>query len=153
MTSTKPDSANEIFVSYGRKDAADFTDAMCARLEKEHFKVWRDINKINYGDRWKEVIIERIGASDVVIAILSSWAMGDPHSPCNEEIQTALESGRSIVPVRINDCSVPFGSKTRHHFEMQNWDLDKQLTEGIDIVMHVIRTNDYPRNELTSGTA
>ncbi len=149
MTTNIPDPHKEVFVSYGRKDAADFTNALCARLEKEHFKVWRDINKINYGDRWKEVIVKGIGSSEVVIAILSSWAMRNPRSPCNEELQTAHESGRSIVPVRINDCSVPFGLKTRHHIEMQNWDLDKQLTAGIDIVMHVIRTNDYPRNELT----
>lgn len=148
MDHTSAQDPKEVFISYGRKDATEFTDALCARLEQERYKVWRDIDKIHPQDKWREIIVKGIGECDVVIAILSAHAVRDPHAPCQEELATAYEKGRSIVPVRVNNCEVPFGLKTRHHIELQNWDLDKQLGEGVDLVMHVIRTKDYPRNEL-----
>ncbi|MBL0126069.1 MAG: toll/interleukin-1 receptor domain-containing protein [Flavobacteriales bacterium] len=140
--------SKEVFVSYGRKDAESFTDALCERLVAEGFKIWRDIDEIHCGDNWTELIVKGIGESEVFIAILSQWAMRNPHSPCNNEIHEAASAGRPIIPVKINECVTHFHVRSRHIIEMHNWDVERQLTDGLDEIMHVIKTKDYPRNEL-----
>lgn len=136
----------EVFVSYGRSDAAKFADALCARLTAEGHTVWRDIDMIRYGDSWMETIIRSIGSCDEFIAVLSNWAMRNPNSTCMYEINEAASVGRPIIPVRIDECQTHFRVRSRPIIDMHNWNSEKQLTEGLDLILHVISTMEFPSN-------
>lgn len=138
-------SIKEVFVSYGHQDAGMFTDKLCESLGTKGVKVWRDINEIRYGDAWREMIVKGITGSDVFIAVLSQHAQRDPHSPCNNEIAKANGiGGLRIVPVRVNAVDIPFDLGTRHYLDLNGWDLEKQMSVGLERVMRAILFDEFP---------
>ncbi|MBK9175513.1 MAG: toll/interleukin-1 receptor domain-containing protein [Flavobacteriales bacterium] len=139
----------QVFVSYGRKDAEAFTEALCERLMRENIPYCRDTEYLKDGYTWTEVIVQKIEESDILVAVLSHWAMRDKHSFCNKEIHHASKVGRTIIPVQLMEGCANLDIATSQTIQIQNWDVEKQLTDGIDRVIHVIRTGDYPESELT----
>ena len=44
-----------LFLSYGRRDAADLARQLCGDLERHGYRVWLDASQISVGSRWEEV--------------------------------------------------------------------------------------------------
>ena len=60
----------KIFVSYSRRDARDFAEQISETLEDEH-DVFTDIDDIEAGDIWTNVIEDNISRCDVFLVILT----------------------------------------------------------------------------------
>ena len=104
----------EIFVAYRRADAPGHAGRVGERLAT-HFgpgQVFKDIESLALGDTFARVIRERLQTAFVMVVIIGPhWVAdarlhdgGDLH---REEIRTALERGIHVVPVLVDNASMP----------------------------------------------
>ena len=110
------------FVSYRRSDspsaARQIADALTARFGAGN--VFFDTRDLRAGSDWHQEIQDRVDASDVIVAVIGpQWvAIADERGrrrvlqPEEEdvvrtEIEAALRSGGRVVPVLVDDASLP----------------------------------------------
>jgi WD40 repeat protein len=101
-----------IFVSYRRADDTHFTGRLCDALISEFGagNVFRDIDSIPAGAVFSEVIENRLADVDVLVAIIGpEWAsrLNDSDDFVRLEIGHAIQSGRTVLPVLIEDTPMP----------------------------------------------
>jgi tetratricopeptide (TPR) repeat protein len=90
-----------LFISYGRRDAAEFAARLAAWLRSRGYEPWLDVeNGIPIGAPFDTSIEEGIARSDLMIALLSPWSLRS-EGFCRNEWLYAQWLGRPIIPVRI----------------------------------------------------
>lgn len=95
---------NKVFISHSHSGKAEESALKIAdSLNEMGLNVWLDQNEIKIGDSWKDAIKKAINESSCVVALVS------PHDKGNlfyqEELNTALLSGKPIFPVIINNAT------------------------------------------------
>ncbi len=112
-------SANRVFISYRRDDAAGYAGRLEEALEKRlgRGSAFRDVLDIPPGDDFVDAIRARLAtAQSVLVLIGPRWAGGD--SPGQRriddsrdfvrlEVEVALECGARIVPVLLPGAQMP----------------------------------------------
>jgi hypothetical protein len=63
---------NRLFLSDGRRDAADFADCLCAHLEKLGYEFWQDTRRSRADKEWKEQIADGVHSTQVAIVVPGS---------------------------------------------------------------------------------
>jgi hypothetical protein len=108
-----------IFISYAREDQ-ETAEKIHDSLVSEGHSVWMDCKKLVPGQDWKMEIEKAIQSSDIFIACLSTNSIGK-QGYVQKELKSALEvaelmpEGRIfIIPVRLDECEVPFKLKGLH---------------------------------------
>src|ERR1041385_538182 len=103
-----------IFISYSRKDI-NFVRRLAGDLEKAGYDVWGDLTDLRGGDDWVRVIPEAIKNSDKIIVVLS------PNSTISEwvekEYTQALSLRKKIIPIMLEQSSVPFALNTINYID------------------------------------
>ncbi|MDT7602040.1 MAG: hypothetical protein QOF61_37 [Acidobacteriota bacterium] len=102
--------AHDVFISHSTKDKL-VADAVCARLEVEGVRCWIAPRDIMPGVDWGEAIIDAIGASRVMIIIISANAVASQQ--IKREAERAVNKGVVIVPFRVEDVQL---SKSLEYF-------------------------------------
>lgn len=96
-----------VFLSYGRRDAAALAERLVQALRPLGFDVWRDTAELRAGRAWEQQIQDALRHCDVVLALLSphstrsiAGGAGDD-SVCLDELAAARYGtpARPIVPV------------------------------------------------------
>ncbi|OSI68570.1 toll/interleukin-1 receptor domain-containing protein [Bradyrhizobium canariense] len=115
MTGTSP---NNIFISYGRQDAAEFVDKLVKDLQRAGFAVWRDTAELQSPRAWDAQIESAIKQADVVVAVLTPHSVRSGRgsesdgadSVCLDELAFARFSPppTPIVPILLRHCEPPF---------------------------------------------
>lgn len=112
-------SANRIFISYRRDDAAGYAGRLEEALEKRlgHGSVFRDVLDIPPGEDFVTAIRARLaGAQAVLVIIGPRWAGGDLPGQrriddegdfVRLEVAMALDSGTRVVPVLLPGAEMP----------------------------------------------
>lgn len=102
----------QIFLCYARKDAAQVSE-LYENLSLVGFQPFMDIKDILPGEDWKLVLMNTIREAPFFLACLSSNSV-DKRGVIQEEIHEALEVWRQkldsdiyLIPVRLENCSVP----------------------------------------------
>jgi TIR domain-containing protein/Big-like domain-containing protein len=85
----------KIFVSYSRRDARDFAEQISETLEDEH-DVFTDIDDIEAGDIWTNVIEDNISRCDVFLVILTFASLRS--SEVEKEVIQAQKKSKKIIP-------------------------------------------------------
>ena len=85
----------KIFVSYSRRDARDFAEQISETLEDEH-DVFTDIDDIEAGDIWTNVIEDNISRCDVFLVILTFASLRS--SEVEKEVLQAQKKSKKIIP-------------------------------------------------------
>ncbi len=85
----------KIFVSYSRRDARDFAEQISETLEDEH-DVFTDIDDIEAGDIWTNIIEDNISTSDIFIVILTFASLRS--SEVEKEVLQAQKKSKKIIP-------------------------------------------------------
>jgi len=97
----------QIFISYGRKDAAEFARRLADWLRQQGYQPWLDVeNGIPIGAPFDVKIELGISGSDALIAVLSPWGLR-PESLCRNELLFAQWQKKPLIPVRIADVTPP----------------------------------------------
>lgn len=107
-----------VFVSYRREDAAGHAgrlfDALCERFGES--AVFMDVDLEPGVEFWKRIHEVIAGCSVILVVIGERWAsiardgrrrLDDPGDFVVKEITTALEQGRSVIPVLVQRAAMP----------------------------------------------
>lgn len=108
-----------VFLSYRRDDAAGqagrLRDALAARFGAD--AVFHDVSTIRPGENFVEAMTAAIASTDVMLVVIGPrWTtiadgdrprLQDPDDYVHFELQTALASGKRIIPVTVAGASVP----------------------------------------------
>jgi hypothetical protein len=104
------------FVSYSRTDS-EFAMRLAADLKSEDVKVWLDQLDIPAGVRWDGEIENALDACKQVLVILSASSVASQN--VLDEINFALDEGKSIIPLLKEDCRVPFRIRRLQHVDFR----------------------------------
>jgi TIR domain len=129
---TTPRPGIRLFLSYGRRDAAELANRLRADLEKLGYEVWQDTRQIRAGKEWEDQIVDGLRSTQVVIALLSPHAVRrstDAESPdnvdsvCLDELTFARYANppTPIVPVMAVPCEPPFQVFRLDYVTMTKW--------------------------------
>ena len=94
-----PDQDKDIFISYSRKDS-EIVKAIYGWLENAGYKCWLDIDGMYSGISYKQVIVDAIKRSKVLL-FMSSENSNKSRNVVSE-IAVAIEYGKSVIPVRLD---------------------------------------------------
>jgi formylglycine-generating enzyme required for sulfatase activity len=108
---------SDIFISYKREDQAT-ARKLADALEKEGWSVWWD-PKLRAGDDFDEVIEKVLDESSCVIVLWSEMSLQSHY--VRAEAAEALEQEK-LVPVAIENVTLPFRFKRLHTLKLLNWD-------------------------------
>jgi hypothetical protein len=112
-------SANRVFISYRRDDAAGYAGRLEEALERRlgHGSVFRDVLDIQPGEDFVQAIRTRLqGAKTVLVLIGPRWAgadaagqrrIDDEQDFVRLEVAAALDSGAQVVPVLLPGAGMP----------------------------------------------
>jgi hypothetical protein len=112
-------SANRVFISYRRDDAAGYAGRLEEALERRlgHGSVFRDVLDIQPGEDFVQAIRTRLqGAKTVLVLIGPRWAgadasgqrrIDDAQDFVRLEVAAALDSGAQVVPVLLPGATMP----------------------------------------------
>lgn len=121
---------SDIFISYSRKDEKVVV-YFCRLFSVQRWSVWRDKEKILYGDRFDKEIQEAIQNCKVVVYFSSEESNKSKY--VEEEIVYAQKSGKTIIPIKLKEAKL--NSKIESIIGLTNyldWDcLYKSIKEGI----------------------
>lgn len=92
---------HDIFISYSRKDQ-QIVNQFVGRLTEAGYKVWIDKEGIYSGDQFKATIVKAI--KDASIVLFFSSASSNASEWTVKEIGYALKKGKTIIPVKLDDC-------------------------------------------------
>lgn len=111
----------KLIISYRRSDSKDIAGRIRDRLVGHYGdrpgSVYMDIDDIPPGTDFRKHISEALSEGDILLPIIGPKWLGpikgkrfrinDPNDPVRVEIETALERKLTIVPVLVNDATMP----------------------------------------------
>jgi TIR domain len=112
--------AAQIFISYRRDDAAGYARAVYDELAR-HFgadRVFIDVDDIDAGERFGEVIQRAMGESQVLLVLIGKRWQGereggalprlrDPADLVRKEVATGLARGMVVMPLLLDGAAMP----------------------------------------------
>jgi hypothetical protein len=95
-----PDSTARIFISYSRKDGAEFAAKLRTQLLRENLSVWQDIITLEGGRDWWSQIEDALKSKALqhFILVVTPAALASP--VVRREIRLARQEGKTVCPVR-----------------------------------------------------
>lgn len=126
-------SANKVFISYSRKDSA-FALALAQEVRAAGVDIWIDQLDIHVGDLWDVSVENALANASCVLVILSPFSISSNN--VQDEIAYALDSDKRIIPVILEECTIPFRLRRWIHI-----DFSKDFQEGF---RHLMAALDQP---------
>jgi formylglycine-generating enzyme required for sulfatase activity len=93
------------FISYSRVNS-DFAVRLAKDLKKGDYDVWLDQLDIPTGSRWDDEIEKALEECEIFLIILSPESIKSQN--VKDEIGYAIDTGKHILPVVLENCKVPF---------------------------------------------
>jgi hypothetical protein len=86
----------KVFISYSRRDAAEFADELVAGLELAGFAPFLDRHDIAAGEDWEARLGGLIVQSDTVVYVISPEAIRSER--CGWEVEKTLAQSKRLLP-------------------------------------------------------
>ncbi len=136
-----------IFVSYSRNDDA-FVKRLVKDLRASGINVWLDQDNIAPGQRWDMAIERALDAASHILFVMSQASTQSEN--VRDELDTAIDSGKTILPVLIDDCKPPLRVR-----RMQYTDFRKDYAAGLANLLSMlgIETADAPQPQNSTPPA
>src|SRR5882672_8664020 len=97
-----------VFVSYSRADE-EFVKRLVENLRVEGVNIWLDQYDIAPGERWDMAIERALDRSTHILFVMSKSSVRSEN--VRDELDTAIDGGKIIVPVLIEDCTPPLRTR------------------------------------------
>jgi len=98
-------STQKIFFSYSRADSP-FALTLAKDLREAGADIWIDQLDIPAGSHWDAAVEKALNSAAFVLVILTNSSTASTN--VMDEVSFALESGKKIIPVLLEDCLPPF---------------------------------------------
>ena len=92
----------KIFVSYSRRDA-DFAQQIYDYFKESEYNVFTDVNNIQLGEHWSDVVSNNISNCDVFVIILTYASIRSKE--VEKEVLQAQSENKIIIPCIQRDLS------------------------------------------------
>jgi hypothetical protein len=100
-----------VFISYRREDSAYAVRAIYDRIAQKvgRENVFLDVDNIDLGVDWFQVLFEKVGACDALIAVIGkNWvSSADEDDFIRFEIEGALQRDVPVIPVLVDGATMP----------------------------------------------
>ena len=120
MVESAAGSTGRIFISYRRDETAYSAGWLYDRLA-DHYgdgQVFKDVDSIELGDDFVDVITRAVGSCDVLVALIGDqWLtitdkhgrrrLDDPHDFVRLEIEAALARNVRVIPILVDGARMP----------------------------------------------
>jgi hypothetical protein len=124
MAGSIPASQGRIFISYRRQDT-DFPAGWLYERLANHFsgaQVFKDVDSIELGDDFGEMIAAAVGSCDVLLAVIGEqWLavtdedgrrrLDDPNDFVRLEIEAALSRKVRVIPILVDRARMPWAEE------------------------------------------
>ena len=118
MAGSVPAASGRIFISCRREEAAYPADWLYDQLADRHGLVFKDVDSIQLGNDFVEVITRAVGSCDVLLALIGDqWLTitdehgrrrpDDPDDFVRLEIEAALMSKVRMIPILVDGARMP----------------------------------------------
>lgn len=94
-----------VFVSYSHSDRA-FVTQLAQDLSAREVPIWLDILNIKPGQRWDVEVERALERASHMLVVISPASMDSQN--VHDEVNYAIDEGKSIIPILIADTKVPF---------------------------------------------
>lgn len=101
MAVASPNDPHDIFFSYSRKDL-DAARIFCKILDELDAKYWIDVNGQYSSDNFKEVIVDAISNSQIVLFLSSTKSNASKF--VIKEMSLACKYNKRILPIKLDDA-------------------------------------------------
>jgi len=130
----------QIFISYAREDTQQ-VESIYKYLSQKGYQVWMDIHDLLPGEDWKKKVTSSIKESTFCLICLSKNAVTKrgvfqyEQKKVLEFWEEKLEDDIFLIPIRLDDCSVPESLKKFQWLDIYNPKsldlLNKAVREGL----------------------
>jgi hypothetical protein len=124
-----------IFVSYAHRDAV-MVYTEISQLKEKGYNIWYD-EGIEASNEWPEEIANAVIACTVFLVFVSPNSTASVN--CRNEINLALDEGKSFLAIHIEESTLPPGLRLRMgdlqaimRFKMNREQYEKKLTAGLN---------------------
>jgi hypothetical protein len=104
------------FISYSRSDS-EFVMRLAGDLKAAGANVWLDQLDIPPGERWDRSVEGALDVSPLMLVVLSSAAVDSMN--VMDEVSFALEKRKTVIPIVIEDCPIPFRLRRIQHIDFR----------------------------------
>jgi hypothetical protein len=122
--------ASKIFFSYSRIDSG-FALQLAKDIRSSGIDIWIDQLDIQAGNHWDAAVEKALSTSACVLVILTPSSTSSTN--VMDEVSYALESGKKIIPVLLEDCLPPFRLR-----RLQRIDFTKDYNAGLTQLLAAI---------------
>ena len=137
-------SKNHVFFSYSR-DNTEFVLELAKKLRKAGADVWLDQLDIKTGERWDRSIEKALASSDVLMVVLSKASVASNN--VMDEVSYALEEGKRVLPILLEDCDVPFRLR-----RLQFADFSTDPDDGMKVLISALELDGSKVEPLSSDS-
>ncbi len=123
---------NKVFVSYSRSDSL-FVKKVSADLKNLGINIWLDQLDIPLGSVWDLEVEKAVNECSAVLFFASVSSVVSNNAL--NEVYTALEDNKRVIPIRIDNCNIPFRLK-----RLQHYDLTENYEEGLMVLSKALRS-------------
>src|ERR1044071_5993365 len=140
----------KVFISYSRRDAAQFADELVAGLELAGFAPFLDRHDIAAGEDWEARLGGLIEQSDTVVFVVSPESVKSER--CVWEVERTLANSKRLLPVvykPVADADIP---QALSRLQFVRFDTDRALTRSIAELAAALRLDlDWIREHTRLG--
>ena len=126
--------SDKIFFSYSRDDS-EFVLGLTTKLRERGAHIWLDQLDIAPGTRWDKSVETALEESEVLLVALSKASVASYN--VMDEVSFALEKGKQVIPVLLEDCKIPFRLR-----RLQFADFSNNYDEGLSRLLKVLNLHD-----------
>lgn len=116
MAASSPHDEHKVFVSYSR-DNVEIVRLFCEQMDELSISYWIDINGKYSGNNFKEVLVDAIDSSQVMLFLSSSESNQSPF--VIKEISLAVAGNKPILPIKLDDA--PYAKSIRFDLSDIDW--------------------------------
>lgn len=106
----------DVFISYSSKDR-EVADYLCGKIEEQGLKCWIAPRNETAGISYARQILQAISNSTLVLVCFSQNANVSDH--VESEIDNAFNTGKVIIPFRIDDCEM--SEEMKYYLNKKHW--------------------------------
>lgn len=116
MAASSPNDEHKVFVSYSR-DNIEIARLFCEQMDNMGVSYWIDVNGKYSGNNFKEVLVDAIESSQVMLFLSSQESNQSPF--VIKEISLAVSDNKTILPIKLDDA--PYAKSIRFDLSDIDW--------------------------------
>jgi hypothetical protein len=136
-----PEKRRHTFISYSRVNK-EFAVKLARELKSAGFPIWLDLLDIPAGARWDDEIEKALSECGIFMMILTPASIASENA--KDEIGYAIDHGKRILPVLLEDCAVPLRIRRFQYVDFTSMNFDQGLRTAKELLTKLMKEDSPP---------